>query len=266
MTIEQPGVLITLKGDELKYDFNCESLEELQDRVISLKWLLPPLLSLVFRDPPIVQYIRGRIGKTSFRWEHRPDQWLVQTRPVTTELLENHVGESFAAMPLLCGVENRRFAAAMSYFHVAVRLHVSGDSPWEFMAESILNYAKCLDVLFSTSENSRDDIRRALLDLGYSKDEIEGQFIPVHVLRSYVDVAHPKVAIYKPSDLKVLYRYMNQVEHSFCELLLRAIQRVAAGTFAIPQPQTLALNAQERKDMDRLVQSMKSRLPDEYKD
>lgn len=258
--LESPDSRISLDGDKLTYDFHCANIEELEGTINALKWVLPPLLNLDFSDPPIVEHARGRIGQTAFRWEHKPDEWRIHMRTVTAERLEEHVAFAFETLPLFNGTANRRLAAALSYFHVAARLNVCGDSPWEFMAETILSYAKCLDILFVSSENTREDLRIGLRELGYKDEEIEGDFVPITILRSWIDVAHPRVAIYKSTDLQVLYRYMVLADGRFRDLLRRVIDKVQDGTFSLPQAEDLSLDSVKQKGMDRLVEKMKSRL------
>lgn len=258
--IESANSCFCLNGDTLTYDFQCASIEDLEGTLVAFKWVLPPLLNIEFSDPPIVEYARGRVGETAFRWEHKPDEWRVHMRTVTADRLEQHVAFAFETLPLFNGTANRRLAAALSYFHVATRLNVCGDSPWEFMAETILNYAKCLDILFVTSEDTRDDLRNGLKALGYGNDEIEGDFVPITILRSWIDVAHPRIAIYKSTDLQVLYRYMALSEDKFRDLIRRMIDRVQNGTYVLPDREDLSLDSEERKGMDRLVSQMKARL------
>jgi len=222
--------------------------------------LLPSLLNLDFSDPPVVEYALGRVGQTAFRWEHKADEWRIHMRTVTADRLEKHFAFAFETVPLFNGTANRRLVAALSYFHVATQLNVCGDSPWEFMAETILNYAKCLDILFVTSENTRHDLRNGLESIGYKDEEIEGDFVPITILRSWIDVAHPRVAIYKSTDLQVLYRYMALAEDRFRDLLRRVVDKVQDGTFSLPTSEDLSLDSGERKRMDRLVNQMKSRL------
>lgn len=128
------------------------------------------------------------------------------------------------------------------------------------MAETILNYAKCLDILFVTSENTKDDIRHGLTTIGHANEEIEGDFVPITILRSFIDVAHPRIAIHKSPDLQVLYRYMALAETRLRELLRRVLDKVQDGSFALSDLEDLKLDPAEQKGMDRLVIQMKSRL------
>jgi hypothetical protein len=221
---------------------------------------LPPLLNLALADPPLVEFVRGQVGPTKFRWEHKPEEWRVHIRTVTSTRLEEQFATAFETLPIFNGTAHRRLAAALSYFHTAVRLSVAGDSPWEFMSETILNYAKCLDILFVTSGTSKDDVRAGLRTLGYMTDEIEGDFVPILILRSWVDVAHPHVAIHKSDELKVLYRYMALTEDRVRHLLLRIIEQLNAGKAVVAPTPDLSLDADEEKDMKRLIAQMESRL------
>ena len=65
-------------------------------------------------------------------------------------------------------------------------------SPWEFMSEVLLNFAKVLEVLFPASESQTIDAARAgLRELGFAEDEVEKWFVPALALRNHLDVARP---------------------------------------------------------------------------
>jgi hypothetical protein len=260
VTVESSGSKLVLNGDELRYDFECTDANELESTLTALKWVFPALLNLEFGDPPVVIYARGLVGDIAFRWEHKPEEWRINMRTVSPEKLEQHVTDSFSKLSLFNGFTNRRLAAALHYFHVAVRLTVCGDSPWEFMSEAILNFAKTLEILFVASESSSDDIRRELRKIGYNEAEIEGDFVPLLILRSHLDVAHPRVAIFESGDLRVLYRYAAQAEERVRDVLRRVLLKVADKSYSIPQHDNLKLDAEDRKGMDQLVLQMKSRL------
>jgi hypothetical protein len=258
--IESPSSNVFLHGNKMTYEFECTAIEELEGTISVLKWLLPPLLNLAFPDPPTVEYVRGQLGTTKFRWEHKPEEWQVHIRTVTSGGLEEQFIKAYETLPLFNGTQNRRLAAALSYFHAAVRLSVSGDSPWEFMSETILNYAKCLDILFTTSEKSMNDVRSGLKRLGYTNEEIEGDFIPILILRSWVDVAHPGVKFHKSRDLRILYRYMVLAEDRLRQLLLRVIEQLKSGNDVVASCPDLFQDPHEESYMNRLVAQMESRL------
>ncbi len=260
VTVSYPDSEYKLQGSTFTYEFQCADIAELEGTLIVMKWVYPTLLNLGFSDPPVVLSVGGRVGDVKFEWIHRREEWRIQMQPITLEGLEQHAADSFEKLPLFNGYQNRRLAAALSYFHAAVRLNVCGDSPWEFMAETVLNYAKTLDILFVTSEDSRDDIRRELKVLGYTADEAEGDFVPLLILRSFVDVAHPKVSLFRIEDLKVLYRYVAQSENRMRDLLRRVVERVSKGEYSFPEERDLRLSDKDRSGMNELVATMNSRL------
>jgi len=260
IVLKSPTSLFSLDGDNLCYEFQCSSITELEGTIFGIKWIFPALLNLEFSDPPIIEFVSGTVGNTKFRWEHKPEEWRINMRTVTQKSLEEHMAFSWEHITLFNGVANRRLAAALSYFHTAVRLCVSGDSPWEFMAESILNYAKCLEILFMTSERSRDDIRRGLQALSYNEEEIEGDFVPVLLLRNQIDVAHPRVAIFKSEQLKILYRYMATCEDRFRSLLMRVLSSVISGRYEIVQNTGFSAKSKDQKNVDRIIEQMEVRL------
>ena len=70
---------------------------------------------------------------------------------------------------MICEADNKRLAAALSYYYTAKRLIEAGNSPFEFMAEAILNYSKILEIMFVHSKDTMTDVRNELLKFGYSK-------------------------------------------------------------------------------------------------
>lgn len=260
VTLENPPERMVLDGDEVRYEFPCQNITELEAAALTLQWMLPPLLNLAFADPPTVERIDGFVGEVPFGWEHKFEDWRINIRTVTAEQLQKHFEKMLDSLHLFDGVKNRRLAAAITYFHVAARLNVCGDSPWEFMAETILNYAKAMDILFKTSKDSMDDARRELAKLGYSTEEVEGDFIPLLILRNWIDVAHPKVAIFKPAHLKVLYHYMAAAEENMRELLMRIMAKIEDGSYALRQDGDLRLDGEEERGFSRLIERMASRI------
>ena len=258
VVVESPETRLQLKGDLLNYEAPCENITELEGIISAFQFVFLPLLNLEFADPPIIEYTKGWVGDVEFRWEHQECQ--APFRVVTAEGLEKHVAKAYERFNLFTGTKNRRLAAALQYFHIASRLIVSGNSPWEFTAESILNMCKAIEILFVESESPRDDVRRELKKLDYTDDQIEGDFIPLFILRSHVDVAHPGVAIHKKSQLRTLYRFLSNSEDRLRELLKRVVARVEEGTYKIRQIDDLTLNPKDRKEMDKLIDQIQSRL------
>ena len=253
--IRTPEQRLTLSGDLLTYEATCQDLSELHGILQAFLYVFPSLLNVRFADPPYVQYVQGHVGGGRFRWEHREARG--QFAPKTQDEIERHVADSFERLDLMAGVTNRRLAAGLHYFHMASRLSVAGISQWEFMAESILNLSKTLEILFGTS---RDAVREQLLSLGYSHEEIEGDFIPVMILRNHFDIGHPRLATFKQDQLQILYQYLTQIEDRFRDLFNRLFCRIAEGTYVLNQIGDLRLDFQEQKAFDRLVETMKRRI------
>jgi len=205
--------------------------------------------------------VSGRCGETEFGWEHT----LARSAFTITDMeqIAQNVTESFQRLELFEGTSNRRLLAAAQYCFVASRLLVAGESPWEFMSEFVLNMSKCLEVLFG----DRDGIRSQLSVLGYSEEEIEGDFIPITLLRAQFDVAHPRLAEPRAEQLAVLYRYLTQSEARLRMLLSRVLLRVAAGTYVILPADEIYLGEGEQKRFDLLIESITTRIgtqPDEH--
>ena len=254
--VESPTTKFLLQGDLLTYTCPCENLDQLIGCLNGLQFVLPAFLNIKFPDPPVVEYIKGALGSVDFRWEHGG---MVQScTPQSGEILEEHVAEFLKTLPLFTGTKNRRLVTAIHYFYTGSRLLVSGHSQWEFMAECILNLCKALGILFG---NDMDSVRAGLARLGYAAEEIEGDFIPLIILRNSVDVAHPRVAIFPQEHLSILYVYLSNSETRFRELLERTIQSVGSEEFELPQDEDLRLDPTERLKLDRLMENLKKRNP-----
>lgn len=256
VTVEQPDKKFVLKGDVLTYTFPCESLDQLLGCLNGLQFVFPAFLNLKFPDPPTVEYIKGKLGDVAFRWEHK--RMIHSFTPHTSEILEEHVAE-FAKFPaLVYGTKNRRLVAAMYYFYTSSRLLVSGHSQWEFMAECILNLCKALEILFG---REMDAIRDGLSKLGYETEEIEGDYIPLVILRNVLDVAHPRIAIFPQDSLSTLHEYLSNTESRFRKLLEKAITAINEGKLKLPEDEALELNEGEKKKLERLITTLRDRNP-----
>ena len=141
--------------------------------------MLPAVLNLYFADPPVVLSVSGNVGAIPFQWLHC--ETVVKFPITTADEMEKEAFDAIMATPLFNGTSNRRLAAALRYFYVATRLFAAGNSPWEFMAEQVLNLGKALEVMFTSD---RDKMRTGLELYGYSREEVESEFMPVVLLRS----------------------------------------------------------------------------------
>ena len=256
VTLEVPDRRMSLQGNILRYEIKCEDIDQLNGALQAWLYLFPALLNTQFADPPFVTQVTGSIGEAPFRWQHQ--QGAAHMYSQSAERIEAHVEECFQRMELFTGIQNRRLAAGMHYFHVASRLLVVGESQWDFMAEAVLNMTKSLQIMFG---ESRDEVREELKMLGYSADDIEGDFIPLMILRSKFDVGHPRLAIFRKDQLQVLYSYLSQSDSRFRELFRRLLGAVQKGEYEISQVRDLRLDTGEQREFDQLIESMRSRLP-----
>ena len=254
VTIESDTTKFRLKGDVLIYQCPCEDLDQLLGCLNGLQFVFPAFLNLKFPDPPLVESIRGKLGSVDFCWEH--GEPIQSFSSLTTEILEEHVAKFTEALPLFTGTLNRRLLAAIHYFYINSRLLVSGHSQWEFMAECILNLCKVLEILFG---RQKDAVRQGLAALDYQPEEIEGDFIPMVILRDVVDVAHPRIAIFPKESLMVLYRYLSHSERRFRDLLLRVIEALKSGQLVLPQDSDLTLSTSEKRKLNTLVDNLRPR-------
>ena len=101
--------------------------------------------------------------------------------------------------------------------------------------------------------------RAELLKLGYSNEEIEGDFIPLRIIRNEFDVGHVSISLFKPEQLKALYGYLERTEGNFRGLLRRLLDQVRDGAYKLPQDYDLTLDRKKRKIMDGLIQRFEER-------
>ena len=257
--LEWDDLRIELQGNKLCAKAKCETFKSLDDLLNSLHYTIPILLNVEFAEPPIVKYTRGRVGEAIFNWE------LKQTRHcfdiTTKENQEQRVIDSFKRYEITSTLSNRRLAAALYYFYVARRLVEAGNSPYEFMAEVVLNLCKVLEILFGLK---RDNVRRKLLNLGYSKDEIEVRFIPIMILRNEFDVGHVSIALFKREQLNALYTYLENSENDFRDLLKKVLNKVKDGDYTLPQDPDLSLDKDKLKIMKDLIRIFEIRASQNY--
>jgi len=249
--VEADNVLIELKGTLLHIRTECKDEVELYNILLTYLFGFPALLNIEFPDPPIMLSLKGKLGKTEFRFEHQGAEF--HYRPRTKDGLEKHVIDSINNMQSLRG----QFQAAVQYFYTASRLIVTGISSWEFMAETILNFCKVLQVLFG---EKMDHVRCGLASLGYSSDEIEMDFIPLMVLRNYFDVGHAQSAIHQPEQLQVLYQYLSGSEDNIRYLLKRVLEHIADGRYKLSEGNHIGFGSNEQKKFDHLINTIRPRI------
>jgi hypothetical protein len=252
--LEYTNLRFEIRGNKMLVQTMCDSARDLDELLTSLHYTFPILLNVDFADPPTVKHTSGRVGATPFRWELKE---AIHSFDITTqERQEERIVAAFERLQLIQGMSNRRLAAALHYFHVSCRLIAAGNSPWEFMAESVLNLSKVIEILFGPQ---RDVIRTELAKLGYSEEEIEGDFIPITILRNEFDVGHVTISLLKPEQLKALYGYLERTELNFRNLMRCLLDKVRDGAYELPQDYDLTLDRDKRNIMNRLIRTFEER-------
>jgi hypothetical protein len=249
---------IALTGNCLQINTRCESIIHLKHLTESIFFLIPMLLNIEFADPPVIEDVTGRVGKTNFRWAL--SEWKNEIETTTQKKQETRIVSSWERYKLIIQPENRRFVAAIHYFHVACRLNRSGHSPWEFMSEIILNLSKVLEVLFPPLEagKTRDGVRESLKKIGYSDNEIERYFIPIMALRNNIDVGHVHLSLLTQEQLQVLHVYTESLESAIRSMLRILIDKIQKSEFRLDRNFNLSLNKEIAKIIEKL-QTMNSK-------
>ena len=221
------GIMMRLRGNVLSLSSHFRSRKELIGLIEAVRFGLPLVLGLQYVDAPVVTMVTGQVGGVGFVWQYarRTSAFDVTTK----ELQEQRFLQSWEQLKVLLPMENRRFFAALQYLHVACRLERAGVTPWEFMAEVLLNYSKVLEVLFPAQDEKTIDAARAGLEkLAYTSGEIEQWFIPAMALRNNLDVAHVSLATFPQRQLRVLHDYTEEAETTSansCSECLMALRR-----------------------------------------
>lgn len=222
-----------MQGNVVSVKRLFRSEDELAALIQSIHFGLPVVLTLQFRDAPVVSMVTGNLGGAEFVWAYA--EYVVPWQTTTKEIQEQHFLESWERLEMLLPNQNIRLFAALNYLHIARRLALVGITPWEFMGEALLNLSKLLQVLFPGPEGQTIDAARdGLAKLGYTSDNINQWYIPAIALRNELDVAHVSLSTLTRQQRQVVYKYTDQAEDHFRELLLRVIDGIVAGTFILP--------------------------------
>lgn len=261
------GRIVELRGNQLRVVQDFANIDDLRAFVESLFFGLPILLNVEFYDPPLVDRVTGRVGGTPFRWELT--QWTMPFSTSTTELQESRFAASWQRLSILSHPENRRLLAALHYFHLASRLEVAGDSPWEFMGEVILNLSKTLEILFPGGEGETiDAARTGLASLDLPPQDVERYFIPAIALRNSIDSGHALLSIFTRSQLRVIHTYTEGAINSFRHLIQIVLAKVTTGEFSLAAYPDMAPARQALSTIERLaphVEEVESQgVPFEY--
>jgi len=251
LLVDDSDVRLTVLGNKVTVAKIVTSEKELLSLIEAIYYVLPLLLAPEFADPPVIENVEGTVAGARFGWNLQ--QWKAELVTTTQEKQTDRVRNAWHRLPRVISSDNRRLVAALYYYHVASRLERVSASPGEFLAESLLNYCKVLEVLFSASI---DTVRKHLRALGFADDEVERDFIPAMVLRSKIDVAHVSLTLFTDSQLITLHRYADRAESSFRTLLSRLLARLDDGTLVLSDHFLHGADAEAAAIIDRMAQAL----------
>ncbi len=215
VTLEAPAQVVRLEGSRLTVSQSFESLDVVANLIDGLYFAMPALLAVEFADPPFVRRVDGVLGGVAFRWEL--ESWKARFSMTTQERQEELFAKSWERVSLLAAPNTRRLFAALHYFHAAARLSRAASVAGEFLPEVVLNFSKVLEVLFPPEGNgkTRDAVRARLTELGFTDDEIEGDYLPAMALRNEIDVGHVDLSLFKRDHLQLIHGYTERAESAF---------------------------------------------------
>ncbi len=98
-----------------------------------------------------------------------------------------------------------------------------------------------------------DAVRKGLENLGYSKTEIERDFLPVMALRDNMDSGHIRLFKISKEKFQILYGYTDGVNNAFKTMLKRLISRIQEGHYT---PVSYAVSHQKKKDADKIIEKI----------
>jgi hypothetical protein len=214
---------------------------------------IPALLAVEFLDAPVISSISGRMGETEFGWELAEFRALFEF--TNADDLERRVSQTISDLSLIAKGQHRQLLAAIYYFSVASRLLRCGNGPWEFMAETVLNWTKALVALFGTEKH--DVIRTELTRLGVVSDIVERYFVPVVILRNHFDVSHVSLSLHKASYLKLIYEFLSGCEEQFRHLFRVVLEGLRSGALTLAS--SPALPARYATSMTRFLEILRAR-------
>ena len=81
----------------------------------------------------------------------------------------------------------------------------------------------------------RDAARTGLANLGFTEEQIEGDYIPAMALRNQIDVAHVDLSLYDENQRILFQKYADHAEHVFQTLLDRVLKKIEKGEFDVAE-------------------------------
>ncbi|WP_157201969.1 hypothetical protein [Massilia sp. Root335] len=195
---------LKIHGNNVEVEITVDNLDH---AAASIDWLIrvfSEFLSVELKTYCDLHDINGTIDQKPFSLIYTPDGMSVSL--FNTDPFERfkNIDRAFSLVDPN-SPSYMRFVTCSSYFHQALRLmspYQVNFAPDITLPEVLLNLAKCIELLFPSS--NRDDLRKKLLMLGYSKEQIESQLISIIVVRNEIDVGHPLSGLVNQEEITAL--------------------------------------------------------------
>ncbi len=255
------GALLEVSGNQARLTFTPSYIEELSGAANALLYGIPMVLASQMPFPAVVESITGRSDMGEFGYEIAVLRFRVPL--VRQAEFNNQVSTGLRYLEILGQQDYSRIHAGLAYFHRAARLIEAGHTPWEFMAEAVLNLAKCLEALFPAQGDtkSRDAVRAGLQKQGFSDSEVETWFVPALALRSNLDVAHVKLAILTRAHVELLHLYVENAAEHFRTLLQRVVTDALDGRATVAMYTPTAVEGEVLKSLSLLATKLAAAVP-----
>jgi hypothetical protein len=249
--VELNGGCFAIRGNIASITLTCPNQAALERMVETALFTFPAILARYIPDVPYSTHAFGLLGDAPFTVQYEPTDVVVSTTVTSKSHQEDIVTMAWTQAVMASG--QPRLSIACEYFQTACRLLEAGYNRFEFTAEAILNFAKCLQALCG---DSRDAARSSLRALGYNRADLDGRFIPALLLRDQFDVAHIALSRLSRDELRVLHDYADIAEDAFRDLIGRALEGVASGTYNLPSTLFGGISAEKRKGLRRLSDNL----------
>ena len=231
----------------------CTSEQDLVDLIAAIYHAFPAVLNVYLPDAPYATHVWGTVGNVNFQWLFEPTEVRGNAVITSKQNQERLITDSWRQVKSVAS--SRRLMGALHYFYVGCRLLECGHNRFEFMAETLLNFAKCLQSAFG---ESRDDTRRELVKLGeYSEAEIEARFITALALRDEFDIAHVSLARLTRDQLRVLHAYTHLAEDAFRKFMRNMLRQIENGSYELPPDGDASLSTKKRNVLMRVAENIK---------
>lgn len=245
---------VELNGNIIKIRRHCSDVNQLLDILYRFHYYFPIFLSLEMFDPIVVKWTRGKVDRTSFRFQLKESLQYFESK--SEQGIIDGMKETILRLDFTSKKEYRRLLASFYYYYVAIRLTCSGNSPYEFLSEVILNLCKSLNSLFG---ESRDEVRAGLTAIGFDKEDIENKYIPLMLIRNEFDVGHISLRTFKRNQLDGLYNYLDFAIQDIKNLLKQIVELIKNSEYMPKEYIQKDLSKENLEIIEKIIEVAKKR-------